>query len=494
MAAAASLSAVARGVLRRAVEAYRDHPETVRWLHDQLERIDAPLRVAVAGQVKAGKSTLLNALVGEMMAATDAAECTRVVTWYSYSDRTRLMLHTTDGQAHTLPVTRRGGKLIVDLGGTAVDDVDRIMVDWPSQSLRPATLIDTPGIGSMTTENSARSTAFLVPEDAPTPADAVLYLMRHLHATDLGFLEAFGDRNLATAAAVNAIGVLSRADEIGAGRLDALSSARRIAGRYRGDPRLQGLCQDVVAVAGLLAQAGRSLRQDEFQAFQALAAAERQDTDAMMLSADRFLGSGSSPDDILPLESRGMLMERFGIFGVRLATMLVRQGRNSPQALAGELIQRSGLRELQDTLTHQFTERRDLLKARSALLGLDSVLRQNAPPQARPLLGEVERILSGAHEFAELRLLTALRSATVTLPADYRTEAEQLLGAGGTSPQRRLGLDGSADPDTLREAGLDALDRWRRRSENPVLSRGARDAARTVVRSCEGMLHTLTDR
>ena len=47
-----------------------------------LDRLDEPLRVAIAGKVKAGKSTLLNALVGEELAPTDAGECTRIVTWY----------------------------------------------------------------------------------------------------------------------------------------------------------------------------------------------------------------------------------------------------------------------------------------------------------------------------------------------------------------------------------------------------------------------------
>ena len=37
-------------------------------------RLDEPLRVAIAGKVKAGKSTLLNALVGERLAPTDARE------------------------------------------------------------------------------------------------------------------------------------------------------------------------------------------------------------------------------------------------------------------------------------------------------------------------------------------------------------------------------------------------------------------------------------
>lgn len=76
------LCAEVRGVLERAVHAYGDRPETRERLCGQLERLDGPLRIAIAGKVKTGKSTLLNALVGEQIAPTDAGECTRVVTWY----------------------------------------------------------------------------------------------------------------------------------------------------------------------------------------------------------------------------------------------------------------------------------------------------------------------------------------------------------------------------------------------------------------------------
>ena len=67
--------------LARAAAAGTDQAPAV----DAIERrLDEPLRVAIAGRVKAGKSTLLNALVGERLAATDAGECTRIVTWYRH--------------------------------------------------------------------------------------------------------------------------------------------------------------------------------------------------------------------------------------------------------------------------------------------------------------------------------------------------------------------------------------------------------------------------
>ena len=68
-----------RSVLHRAIEVYRGTPHEPR-LTAVRDRLDEPLRVAIAGRVKSGKSTLLNALVGDRLAPTDAGECTRIVT------------------------------------------------------------------------------------------------------------------------------------------------------------------------------------------------------------------------------------------------------------------------------------------------------------------------------------------------------------------------------------------------------------------------------
>src|SRR5688572_5418928 len=60
-------------------------PSTARSVLDQVAQgLREPLRIAVAGRVNSGKSTLVNALLGQRIAPTDVSECTRFVTWYRF--------------------------------------------------------------------------------------------------------------------------------------------------------------------------------------------------------------------------------------------------------------------------------------------------------------------------------------------------------------------------------------------------------------------------
>ena len=51
---------------------------------DVRRRLGEPLRVAIAGRLKSGKSTLVNALIGRRVAPTEVGECTRIVTQFRY--------------------------------------------------------------------------------------------------------------------------------------------------------------------------------------------------------------------------------------------------------------------------------------------------------------------------------------------------------------------------------------------------------------------------
>ncbi|HYY12518.1 MAG TPA: dynamin family protein [Kineosporiaceae bacterium] len=481
----------ARTVLDAALLAYAGRPEEadLRGLRD---RLDEPLRVAIAGRVKAGKSTLLNALVGERLAPTDAGECTRVVTWFQDGHTYRVEVQPVGGAPRQARFERDDGALEIDLGGLPPEKIERIVVTWPSHELRTATLIDTPGIGSLSEHVSKRTWELLAVDDDETPADAVLYLMKHLHVDDLEFLRAFHDTEVSRPNPVNAIGVLSRADEIGVGRLDSMASARRICTRLGRDPRVRRVVQTVVPLAGLLAETAETLTQAEFAQLSLIAALAPREVEDLLLSADRFLVE--RPELRLTTIEREALLGRFGIFGIRLAATLVRQKVTpTAPALSRELRARSGLQGLHDVLQTLFYERRDVLKSRSALLAVDTLLRRRPPAGAEGtrLAGEVERILASAHPFHELRVLSSLRAGWITGKPDVLADLERLIGGEGTATTVRLGLTPDADPEVVRHAALQTLGRWQRRAESPMTGHQLAVASRVAVRTCEGILAEL---
>ncbi|MGM0928209.1 MAG: dynamin family protein [Actinomycetota bacterium] len=483
-AAGADLEA-ARGLVREAIDAYRDDPAARQVLEGYARRLDEPLRVAIAGMVKAGKSTLLNAIIGEEIAPTDTGECTRVVTWYRYSDTPRITLYPRVGPPRNVPIRRTGGRLVFELGGIEAGDVARLVVDWPSKTLRDITLIDTPGIASLSRDVSARSTEFLAPTDAPSEADAIIYLLRHLHAADLGFLESFRDTAAGQSGTVNALAVLSRADEVGAGRIDALLSAQEIAARYRRDGALRSLALGVVPIAGLLAQTARSLRQAEFSILTELASLDRRERERLLLSADRFVRPGG-PLTATP-EARADLLDRFGVFGLRLAAALLRGGISDPTVLAHELARRSGLDELLAVMTGQFQARAGQLKARTALVGIEKLLKERPRP-GTAASATLERLLASAHAFRELRLLAEARTTGLPLEPQLAAEAERMIGGDGVAAHERLGLSRDTPDDELRERALACLRRWHAVAADPLRGRAVAETCQTVVRSCEELL------
>ena len=482
-----------RTLTRMALDRAQDEGARAQ-LTEALDRLSQPLRLAIAGRVKAGKSTLLNALIGEELAPTDAGECTRLVTWYIGGDSAQVVVHRRDGRREERPYRRDAGALDVDLGAE-VEEIDHLEVTWPSSRLRDVTLIDTPGIASLSTEVSERVSVLLPTDDErPQTADAVLYLLRHAHASDIRFLEDFHDDELGRGTPVNAVGVLSRADEIGSCRLDALDIATRVAGRYQQDQRIRRLCPLVIPVSGLLGQAGTTLREEEYRALSRIAALPEAVMADLLLTADRLIADqGRSPTaDLTPLERRH-LIDRLGLFGVRFSVMLIRTGAvRSATELAIRLAGSSGLDELRDVLLHQFSERSQLLRARSALASVRAVIRRGGCREPDLLDVTAEEIASSAHEFREIRLLNDLRSGVLTVQPQRWDEMERLLGGSGHSSAARLGLRENATEADLHTTALQVLDSWQVVANSPLSGRPVQLAARVVIRTVEGILAGLT--
>lgn len=484
-----------RAILGGTIQAYRSDPRYAHRpeVHNQLEwigrRLNQPIRVALAGTLKAGKSTLVNALVGEDIAPTDATEATRIVTWFRNGPIPRVTANHRGGRRSNVPIAREGrpGERGLTFDFASLDPVDVIDLDveWPAAELINTTIIDTPGTSSLSRDVSERTLRLLVPEDGVPRVDAVVFLLRTLNAADIALLKQIGELVGGSAGALGVIGVASRADEIGAGRIDAMMSAKDVATRFTAEMDKTGICQAVVPVSGLLALTARTLRQSEFVALEKLAGVDATELTRAMLSVDRFVREDSS----LPVDAptRAALLDRFGMFGLRISIAVLRAGIGDSVALAQELLERSGLVALRDVIDQQFAQRSDLLKAHTALLSLRQFVQAN-PIHATPyILADVDPLLADTHAFEELRLLSQLRSRETTFNEDEVASLRRIIGGSGTDAASRLGLSADAPHDGPR-AAFAAAQRWRRRADHPLNDPFTTRACRAAVRSAEALV------
>ena len=420
-------------------------------------RLRSPLRLAIAGRAKAGKSTLLNALIGERVAATDAGECTLVVTWYVHGHSYGARATTLDGREHDLRLRRDDeGRTTIDLGELAADDIERITVTWPAAVLSDLVLIDTPGLGSINADVSRRTQAFLTPDHGHGDADAVVYLMRHVHRRDVDFFEAFADSSLAACSPANSVAMLSRADEIGAARPDALDSARRIAERLQGDRELKRLCSEVLPLAGLLGETGATLREEEVGWLRSIAREPIDRVEPLLHSVERFVRASTST--VAP-EHRAELIERLGLYGVRQSVELLRDGAVATATeLSRRLIEMSGVTDLRTLIRARFVRQANVLKARSALGALREVARLLAERDAAAgsaLDGRLDQFMAAANELESLRALTLLTAGMTKLHEAAEREALAALDRGAGTGVSRTEL-------------VELVDRWRSLAQDPV--------------------------
>jgi replication fork clamp-binding protein CrfC len=482
-----------RAILGGTIAAYRADPTYAQRpdVHNELERIglrlNQPIRIALAGTLKAGKSTLVNALVGEDIAPTDATEATRIVTWFRNGPTPKVTANHRGGRRSNVPMTRDPQDRALSFDFATLDPVDVVDLDveWPAAELINTTIIDTPGTSSLSRDVSERTLRLLVPEDGVPRVDAVVFLLRTLNAADIALLKQIGELVGGSAGALGVIGVASRADEIGAGRIDAMMSAKDVASRFTTEMYKTGICQAVVPVSGLLALTARTLRQSEFVALEKLAGVDFAELTKAMLSVDRFVREDSS----LPVDAvtRAALLERFGMFGIRISIAVLRAGIGDSVALADELLERSGLIALRDVIDQQFAQRSDLLKAHTALLSLRRFVELN-PIFATPhIVADIDPLLADTHAFEELRLLSQLRSRQTTLNEDEMASLRRLIGGSGTDAASRLGLQPDEPHDGPR-AAFAAAQRWRRRADHPLNDPFTTRACRAAVRSAEGLV------
>nr|WP_274388274.1 CHAT domain-containing protein [Salsipaludibacter albus] len=405
----------------------------VRALHE-------PLRIAVAGRVHSGKSTLVNALLGDRVAPTAARAGSQVVTWYRHGPaRASLLLH--DGEVRSVDLV--DGQVPAELPVPS-DQVDRLDVWLPTPALRRQTIIDTPGLPSLTPMGSTSRRLLLGRSTGSggemIAADAVLYVFRGVPTRDeLAFLGAHLDGlGVLAASAVNAIGVFSHADMAADGpwgERDPLEEAHRAADSL--EERAPQRAAAIVAVSGMMAEAARTgvVREADAHLLSRLAAVPR----------DRVEAWPREGVDDVPASVLEDVVGRCGPY-------VLAHGRGEAHAGATALMawmdRRSGVPALEDAIRDRLLARSTALKADHALAELTRIAheREGIDPQ---VAGEVNALVEQARLHGDLRPIRELEALRGVSGVDRDLHDALLLVSGSGSIHERLGLDPVDAPDDV---------------------------------------------
>ncbi len=381
-------------------------------------QVRQPCVVAVAGRVKAGKSTFVNALLGEDLAKVGTTETTATINYFTFgepnSDRP-VRCHWRGGKT-----TDESREFLDSLQGNDIETLRRadgvayLEYFLPNPLLKQITLVDTPGTGAVVEEHVDRTSEFMrlnaelrERHDEDTrrlgdTADAVIYLVGQVaRVTDQAFLREFAETTGGGSSALNAIGVLSKIE------LQPEVMARRHELAAKISTQLEDTLNTVIPVAAGVHREMDALLANDREYLRRIVSTLRRippDTLGMLLGSEEFFCDFDFPDSPVPPDERREL-----VGGMKWAVFTTIARVASDEALdldevAGRLEEITGFGPLWDVLHRHFIERGHVLRcrriaadAREALGDIRYVHLPNLRKKTRREKARLDRFLAFIH-------------------------------------------------------------------------------------------------
>lgn len=144
--------------------------------------LNTTLRVFLIGEVKAGKSTLINALVGQDLSPTNILEATAAIWEIGYAEQSSTTIVYKDGQEQVVEHSD-----IMSFFGTSdeqlefAEKVAKIVVKTHQHQFKELLLIDSPGLATITNQNAE------ITQNIMQDVDLALWVFNanHLGQTDI---------------------------------------------------------------------------------------------------------------------------------------------------------------------------------------------------------------------------------------------------------------------------------------------------------------------
>lgn len=342
-------------------------------LHDELNR---PMRLAITGVIKTGKSTLLNALLGKYIVPTAVRVLTYNINWFHHVSTSPqhgqelVVVHYLNGSNQEMPLARLSDFVAINGDNKNIlDDIDWVDVYLDHPLLQKFDLIDTPGLDSLLGDDS-KHTRDLLTSDINRP-DAIIYLVsKEFRSTDICAVESFRSKT-GLMSGINTVAALTRVDELNNHYSDAQNI---IDSNLKCHAEIRYYFSDVFALAALPAEASSVLTSSDIEKIRQV---------SQYVAIDNFITDKSSFEETLPIltkEERVYLCSILSIDGIRLCVNYLRESPNATsEELSGYLYKFSKVEDVKNYICERFGDRALYFKTKRVVSGLKEAYRKIEP-------------------------------------------------------------------------------------------------------------------
>ncbi len=137
-------------------------------LNEYLKKIeDDKFIITVIGEIKRGKSTLINTLIGEDILPTDVIPTTATINLIKYGTEPKITIRKSDNSTQTLPFNKKEMEKYTGLVDFDPKTIKYIEIEYPKEFLQNGILlVDTPGVNELSNQRMEVTYGYIPISDA----------------------------------------------------------------------------------------------------------------------------------------------------------------------------------------------------------------------------------------------------------------------------------------------------------------------------------------
>ncbi len=482
-------------------------------------RLNKPLRVAIVGQRKAGKSTFMNALMQAAIVYTGVQETTFTVCWFRYGKQPALTVRFRNGEEEEADFAdmEKWSVRSYAAENPRIMDVEYLIVSYPSEVLKQIEFIDTPGLNSVYGADSKNTLDFLSMRGEQDTlkeagkADAVIFAFQSTFTeVDKKALRNFHGKANGNTSPINSIGIFTRLDEGGCGwdvrksACDPVASARPYIQRHMEDPLVKSLLFTILPVCAKPAEGYMQLEEQDWAALKQLSKVDPKRLRMALSNASNFsTRSDNLYDENIygGVEARKRLIDRIGAYGIREITEQLYAGKTKGQ-IEETLQELCGIDAVRNLISSHFGNRIFLIKTQyifNQLSQIENTIRFNPDSKAeltniaRYIKEETDRLRGSAQNLKELQILQLYYGGELDCFSDE--ESEDLLrvtGEYGRLPEVRLNVPEGSGILEMMHTAKNKASNWNAKAASYWKANTYTTAASVIARSYELMYYHLS--